>query len=395
MTTSTTQPAVLGGPAAFDPPLSLVRPTMPAWGELHDELEQIVTTGQLTKGRHLQGLEAEAAAHFGVEHVVAVASCTLGLLLTYDALGLGGREVIVPSFTFMATVHPLPWVGATPVFADIDARTWNLDPDAVAAAVTERTGAIVGVHQFGNPAAVEALQAVADDAGVPLVFDAAHGLGALHDGRRIGGFGVAEVFSLTPTKLLAAGEGGLVATSSGELAERIRLAREYGNAGDYSSVVPGLNARLAEVNCLFARRGLDDVDGRATSRNRSVELLRRECGDVAGLTFQEVAPSDRCSYKDLSVLVDDRLGLTRDQFVAALAAEGVPTRQYHDPPVHTHAPYVGAATDVALPVTEDVSARIVTLPLWSGMPDDVVFGIAATIRRLADNADAVRAALRG
>ncbi len=250
---------------------------------------------------------------------MAVSSCTLGLLLTYHGLGLKG-EVIVPSFTFMATVHPLLWVGTEPVFVDIDPYTWNIDPAKVEAAITERTTAIVAVHNFGNPAPVAELEAIARRHGLRLIFDAAHGFGALYRGRPVGGFGDAEVFSLSPTKLLVAGEGGIVATNNDDLAEHIRVGREYGNPGDYNSDFPGLNVRLPEFNALLGLHSLGMLEENAKRRNRVAAIFRERLSQIPGLTFQRIHPQDRSSYKDFSILVDEaKFGLTRDELALALS----------------------------------------------------------------------------
>ena len=226
----------------------------------------------------------------------------LGLLLTYHGLGLKG-EVIVPSLTFMATVHSLLWVGAEPVFVDIDPHTWNIDPARVEAAVTEHTTAIVAVQNFGNPAPVAELEAIAHRHGLKLVFDAAHGFGSLYRDKPVGGFGDAEVFSLSPTKLLVAGEGGIVATDHDDLAEHIRVGREYGNPGNYGSDFPGLNARLPEFNAILGLRSLELLEENTLRRNRVAATFRDRLSLLSGLTFQRIHSQDRSSYKDLSVRI--------------------------------------------------------------------------------------------
>ncbi len=349
----------------------------------------------LTKGKHLCRFEARVAEHLGVAHTVAVSSCTMGLLLVYDALGLSG-EVIVPSFTFMATVHPLVWVGAQPVFVDIDPNTWCLDPNAVREAISDRTTGIVAVHNFGNPAAVSELELIARSSGVPLVFDSAHAFGSLYQGIPIGGFGVAEVFSLTPTKPVVAGEGGIVATNDENLADHIRLAREYGNPGDYGSEIPGLNARMAEFNALVALRSLNSLEDNIARRLDLVRLYAERLGEMPGITFQSVHPEDRSTYKDVSVRIDEgSFGLSRDELATALKAENIDSRKYHDPPVHTHKPYryLFPRSRKSLPMTDQLAPRCLSLPIWSHMDRDTVTGIADAIERLHIHSTHVREAL--
>src|SRR4051812_5839869 len=163
----------------FDRKIDLVRPALPGFDDLAEDVRGILGSGMVTKGQHLRAFEAAIAEHLGVKHAVAVSSCTTGLMLTYQGLGLTG-DVVVPSFTFMATVSALIWAGLRPVFADVDAGTTNLDPTAAEAAITPNTTAIVAVHNFGNPADIDGLQEVADRHGLKLIFDAAHGFGACY-----------------------------------------------------------------------------------------------------------------------------------------------------------------------------------------------------------------------
>jgi dTDP-4-amino-4,6-dideoxygalactose transaminase len=391
------KPAILGSTPIFNQFIPLVRPTLPPYDDrLAQQVAELFETGMFTKGKYLREFEARMAEYLGVKYAVAVSSCTLGLLLTYHGLGLKG-EVIVPSFTFMATVHPLVWVGAEPVFVDIDPHTWNVDPAKVEAAITERTTAIVAVHNFGNPAPVVELEAIARRYGLKLIFDAAHGFGSLYRGRPVGGFGNAEVFSLSPTKLLVAGEGGIVATNNDLLAEHIRVGRDYGNPGDYDSAFPGLNARLPEFNAILGLRSLEMLEENTLRRNRVAAAFRERLGQIPGLTFQHIHPEDRSSYKDFSLLVDEAaFGLTRDELALALKAENIDTRKYHDPPVHIHKAYrhLYPRYRDALPITEDVACKSLSLPIWSHMDESTVDGICTAIERIHNYADEVKAALK-
>ncbi len=389
------KPAILGGTPLFSERLPIVQPTLPDYETIAPQVREILATGMLTKGRYLRQFEERLADYLGVKHAVCVSSCTLGLALTYQGLGLKG-QVIVPSFTFMATVHPLLWVGAEPVFVDIDSGTWNIDPARVEAAITKSTIAIVAVHNFGNPAAVAELEAIARRYGLRLIFDAAHGFGSLYRGRPVGGSGDAEVFSLSPTKLLVAGEGGVVATNRDDLASHVRVGREYGNPGDYGSDFPGLNARMPEFNAILGLKSLEMLEENARRRNRVADAFRKQLGRLPGLAFQSIHPEDRCSYKDFSLLVDERgFGLTRDELALALQAENVDIRKYHDPPVHAHGAYrhLYPHYSDALPVTDEVARRSLSLPVWSHMDQAIVEGICHAVERIHDHAEDVRRAV--
>ena len=369
-----------GGPV-FDAKVNLVRPVLPSFAEMASGIEEILRSGMVTKGRHLRHFEKAVAQHLGVKHAVAVSSCTTGLMLTYHALGLSD-DAVVPSFTFMATVSALVWAGLRPVFADVDRGTTTVDPASAEEAITPRTSAIVATHNFGNPADCEALQAIADRHNLKLVFDAAHGFGSLYQGEPVGPQGNAQVYSLSPTKLLIAGEGGIVATNDDELANKVRTGREYGNSGNYDSAFAGFNARMSELNAVMGIHSLRNLEAAARRRNEVASLYHQELGRLPGIGFQEVRPGDRNSYKDFSITVDpEGFGMTRDDLATALAAENVDTRKYYNPPVHRQTAYRQYDEGRPLPNTEWLASHSLSLPIWSDMDDQIVFRICRAVRR--------------
>jgi dTDP-4-amino-4,6-dideoxygalactose transaminase len=383
----TSIPAILGGEPAFASKIPIVRPVLPPVSELSGGLEEIIHSGMVTKGKYLQAFEHAVQEHLGVKHAVGVSSCTTGLMLTYRSLNLSG-DVVVPSFTFMATVSALVWAGLRPVYADVDAGTTNLNVASAEKAITPNTSAIVAVHNFGNPAQIEELEELARRHNLKLIFDAAHGFGALYRGDPVGKQGDAHVFSLSPTKLLIAGEGGIVATNHDDLAEKIRMGREYGNSGDYDSAFAGLNARLAEFNALMGLKSLQMLENAATTRNETVALYHEMLGMLPGIDFQQVHPDDRNSYKDFSITIDaDAFGLTRDELSTALNAENIDNRKYYDPPVHRQTAYRGFADgSMSLENTEYLAANSLSLPIWTNMEHEVSAGICEAIRHIYRNA---------
>jgi len=387
-------PAILGGEPIFRERKNIVRPVLPDFAELSGQVQDMLHTGMVTKGRYLEQFEKEIAAHLGVKHAVGVSSCTTGLMLAYRGLGLTG-EVVVPSFTFMATVSALVWCGLRPVFADVDPGTTNLDPAAAEAAITENTSAIVAVHNFGNPADIAGLQAVADRHGLKLIFDAAHGFGALYGGQPVGAQGDAQIYSLSPTKLLIAGEGGIVATNNGDLAQKVRMGREYGNNGHYDSAFAGFNARMPEFNALLGIHSLKKLERAAVTRNETAALYQETIGRLPGIGFQTVRPGDRCSYKDFSITVDASIfGLTRDELARALQAEGIDTRAYYDPPVHRQSAYQQYWDGRPLPNTDWLAGSSLSLPLWSEMDSRISLAIADAFQRIYAHAGRIREELR-
>jgi len=205
----------------------------------------------------------------------------------------------------------------------------------------------------------------------------------------VGAVADAEVFSMSPTKLIAAGEGGLVSTRRPEVAERIEALREYGNAGDYTTVQPGLNGRLDELSAVLAIAGFRALEANAKRRNRLAELAKRELKDVPGVSWQGVAVGDRSSYKDLTVVVEPKeFGCSRDDVARALLAEGVDTRKYYVPLVHRHPAFAGASTE-ALPVSSWLESRVLSLPLYSHMPLGMLRTIAHLVRAINSSASQI------
>lgn len=395
-----TKPALLGGPPAFDYPVPLARPARPPLEAVVARYEPSYESGMITNGRLVAELEGRVAERLGVAHVVAVSSCTSGLMLAAQALtagsapgsasGQGGRRAVLPSFTFAASAHAVAWAGLEPHFVECRPDTFAVDPEALPHAL-EGAALLVATHVFGAPCRPAEVLAPARAAGVPVLFDAAHALGATSGDRPVGGFGDAEVFSLTPTKIVVGGEGGLVATGDDELAAALRLGRDYANPGDYDSRFVGLNARLAEFNAALALCSLDELDDHLVRRRALAAEYRRGLAAVPGVACQLVDDADRSTFKDLTITVDAaRFGTGRDEVVAALAAERVDTRRYFSPPVHRHLAYADLPAR-SLPVTDAVAGAVISLPIWRDLPVATVGRIVETIARIQAHADEIAA----
>jgi dTDP-4-amino-4,6-dideoxygalactose transaminase len=378
------RPAIDGGQPVFPDGLPLARPAIADPASVADAAVAILASGVLTNGPYVRRLEERAAEYLGVRHCVAVCSCTAGLMLVLRASGLSG-DVVLPSFTFSASAHAVVWNGLRPAFADIRPDDLLLDPAAAARSTGVRTSAVLATHTYGTPCDTEALGRLARDNGIRLFFDAAHAFGSRRGDRMVGGFGDAEVFSLSPTKVLIAGEGGIIATNDDSLAERCRVGRDYGNPGDYDTRFVGLNARMSELHAATALASFADLEERIGRRNQLAERYRKVLDELPGITFPAVAEEDRSTYKDFTILIDpEELGMDAAAVAAALAAEGIQTRRYYAPPVHRQRAYrwVGPANG-ALPHTDWAAARVLTLPLWTGMGDEQVDGVGVAMARLA------------
>jgi dTDP-4-amino-4,6-dideoxygalactose transaminase len=368
------------GPA-FPAGLPLVRPRVPNPGRVAADVEAILRSGVLTNGPYVRRLERTAAAYLGVRHCVAVSSCTSGLMLVLRVSQLSG-DVVLPSFTFAATAHAVAWNGLRTVFADIDPATLTLVPGSVERVIGVHTSAIIATHIYGTPCDVTGLHAVAGRNGLRLFFDAAHAFGSVHGGAKVGGFGDAEVFSLSPTKVVIAAEGGIIATNDDLLAERCRIGRDYGDPGDYDCRFVGLNARMSELHAATALASLEDLDERLRERERLAAAYTQALEGIPGVRIPEVPAGDTSTHKDYCVLIDpNQYGLEAATVAQALGREGIETRRYYSPPVHAMEPYrvLGDAAD-RLPVTEQAADQILTLPLWVGMSEAQIAKVAETMR---------------
>lgn len=379
-------PAANGGQSVLAQPLRFFQPLLPPLIPVMQRYFAAHQNGLITNANLVGRLEAAATERLQANYCIAVSSCTSGLTLVLRALGLSG-EIILPSFTFFATAHAALWNGLRPVFADCDPETWNVDPADVERKVTNRTTAILAVHLYGNPCDVAALTRLASRHHLKLIFDAAHAFGSEYRGRPIGQFGDAEVFSLSPTKLLVAGEGGMIATNDASLARILRAMRNYGDTGDYDPEWLGMNARMPEFSAALALAGLSLLDSKIKRRIRIAKMYTDLLSAVPGLRFQNVSAENVNTYKDYSVHVTaEAFGLSRDALAAALRAENIETRKYFDPPLHRQKLYQEYYDQSFAPLfhTDVVAKGILSLPMYESLPDETVGKVAYAIRRLAD-----------
>jgi dTDP-4-amino-4,6-dideoxygalactose transaminase len=276
----------------------------------------------------------------------------------------------------------------------LHART--IDPRLVAQAITPRTCAILGVHVFGNPCDAAGLEAIADAHGLPLLFDSAHALGSRYRERPVGSLGLAEVFSLGPSKLVCAGEGGAITTHDGDLARKLRHARDYGNPGTYDPLFAGINARMSEFHAAVGLPGLDDLERNVERREALFSTYRESLAGVRGIAFQEVLPGNRSARKDCILLIDEaEFGMPAETLQKALAAEGIDCRRYFDPPLHQQFLYRACRTVPAqgLPVTDSVARAALCPPFYSHLGAEEVGRVADAIGAVGANAAAVRSVL--
>jgi dTDP-4-amino-4,6-dideoxygalactose transaminase len=381
------KPTVNNEAPAFETMLPIIRPSLVEPAEMLGALTRMFSSGTVTAAAYVRRFEQSCAQYLGVEHAVAVSSATSGLILAVKALGLTG-EVIVPSFTFTATVHSLVWNGITPVFADCEPGTYNIDPEDVERKMSSATSAIMPVYIFGNPPRIKWLSDIAMNRGLRLVFDSAQAFGAEYGGIRAGGFGDCEVFSLSPTKVLTAIEGGLITTNNPELAAWLRKARDYGKSGEDIECV-GLSARMSEIHALVGLNNLARIRSHLERRHELIALYKERLHAIEGIGFQQVHRGNSSSGNYMVIFVDrEKAGISRDELYDELKARNIQTKKYFYPAVHTQTAYARYGRKYAgkLPVTEKAAEQGLALPLYGHMDQTTVETVCLTVRRVIEDA---------
>ena len=386
--------AIFGKPPAFAEKVHVGRPNIGnrehLLARINDMLDRVWFTNN---GPYVQEFETKLAAFVGVRHCVAMCNGTVALEIAIRALGLKG-EVIVPSFTFIATAHALQWQEITPVFCDIDPRTHNLDPGQVEKMITPRTSGIIGVHTWGRPCDVDALEVIARRRNLQLLFDAAHAFGCSYKGKSIGGFGRCEVFSFHATKFFNTFEGGAILTNDEVLAEKVRLMHNFGFRGYDNVIYIGTNGKMTEVCATMGLTSLESVDEFIKTNRRNHSAYRRELDGIPGVSVMVYDERERANYQYVVLEVDERTaGLTRDELVEVLFAENVLARRYFFPGCHRMEPYRSYFPHAALilPETERLCRRVMVLPNGTSVDEPAISQICQIIRTAVSNAPAVRA----
>ena len=376
--------AVLGGRPAFAEKLHVGKPNIGERETLMRRIEDVLDRNWLTNnGPFVQEFEARLSEITGARHCIAMCNATVALEIAIRALDLQG-EVIVPSFTFVATAHSLQWQEISPVFCDVDPATHNIDPARVEALITPRTTGIVGVHIWGRPCDTDALQDIAERRGLRLLFDAAHAFGCSHNGRSIGTFGDAEVFSFHATKFLNSFEGGAVATNNDELAEKIRLMKNFGFRGYDNVIYIGTNGKMNELSAAMGLTSLESMQAFIETNRRNHHAYRELLAQMPGISLVEYDEGEACNYQYVVAEVDEAgTGISRDLLVQVLHAENVMARRYFHPGCHRMEPYRSyfPHAGLLLPETEKLCKRVLVLPTGTAVGEveiRTVCGILAT-----------------
>lgn len=377
--------AINGAAPAFVEPLHVGRPNVGNREEFLRLASEMFERGWLTNnGPLVQQFERELSSELRVKHCVAMCNGTIALEIAIRALRLEG-EVIVPSWTFVATAHSLYWQGITPVFADIDPATHNLDPHAVRRMITPRTTGIIGVHLWGRAAPVGDLQDIADEHGLQLLFDAAHAYGCSHRRQRIGRFGRCEVFSFHATKALNTFEGGAVATNDDDLAEAMRLMRNFGFKGYDNVIHPGTNGKMPEINAAMGIVNLEALPQVIAANRRNHQIYAAALEGTDGIDLISYDDDSTSNYQYVVLQVTDACRTSRDALLAALHAENILARKYFWPGCHRMLPYrdLYPHAGLVLANTEAVAGRTIVLPTGTAIGESEIELITSVIKHFA------------
>lgn len=333
-------------------------------------------------GPVVQEFEKRIAETLGVKHALAMCNATAAIEIAARALGMHG-EVILPSYTFVATAHALQWQGITPVFADTDPTTHNINPAKIEALITPRTTGIVGVHVWGRACDTQAIERIATKHNLKVMYDASHGFGCSTKGRMLGGFGSCEVFSFHATKFINCFEGGVVATNDDDLAYQMRMMTNFGFTGYDRVEYLGINGKMNEVCAAMGLTNLEAMEDIVAVNRRNYLTYCEELRSVAGVSVISYDPAERNNYQYVVIEVDpDVCPRNRDEIVQALHAENVIARKYFWPGCHRMEPYRSLQPETwkRLPETERVAARVIVLPTGQAVDEETVRRVCGIIR---------------
>lgn len=375
--------AIFGGTPAFAEQVHVGRPNIGDRAAMLAHFDDILTRRWLTNdGPYLRQLEAAIARRVEVKHCIAVCNATIGLQIAIRALGLRG-EVIVPSFTFVATAHALEWQGISPVFCDVDLDTHVLDPGQIVRCITPNTTGILGVHVWGRPCAVAEVEQIAREHGLRTLFDAAHAFGCSHHGRMIGNFGDAEVFSFHATKFLNTFEGGAIVTNDDAVADRVRLLRNFGFVDYDRTAGAGTNAKMPEMSAAMGLVNLAAMGDFIEVNRSNYFAYRLRLAGIPGLTLAGYDEREHNNFQYIVVQVNPAVtGISRDQLVKILHHENVLARRYFYPGCHQLEPYRSQPAGIggSLPNTGRLTEGVLCLPTGTAVGEDHIDIICGLLR---------------
>jgi dTDP-4-amino-4,6-dideoxygalactose transaminase len=384
--------AIFGGSPIFNEPLHVGRPNIGDRNRLNKRFNEILDNKWLTNnGPFVQEFEQKIEKYLGVKHCIAVCNATIGLEIIIKALDLTG-EVIVPSFTFVATAHALKWQEIDPVFCDIDPKTHNLNPEKIEALITPKTSGIIGVHIWGRPCAIQTLTSIAEKHHLKLIFDAAHAFGNSHEGTMIGNFGDAEVFSFHATKFFNTFEGGAIVTNNDELAAKIRLMKNFGFSGYDNVIHIGTNGKMNEVSAAMGLTGLESLPEFIDINKKNYQGYKKNLQGIPGVHLINYTDTEQCNYQYVVVEIDESISaISRDTIMEIFHRENILARRYFFPGCHNMEPYKSSDPQAGklLPETEILATKVLVLPTGTSINQMEVKKICELMRFVVDNGKSI------
>lgn len=376
----TTVPSMLGGQSA--PMVYVTQPSLPPLEELMPYLERIWQTRTLTNnGPFHQQLEKALSEYLGVPYVSLFANATIALVTALQALRVTG-EVITTPYSFAATSHSLLWNGIKPVFVDVEPHSLNLDPDKIEAAITPQTTAILPVHCYGNPCAVERLQQIADNYGLKLIYDAAHAFGVKHEGASVLTYGDLSILSFHATKVFNTFEGGAIISNDAKTKRRIDQLKNFGFVDELTVVAPGINGKMSEFNAALGLVQLRHIDDFIRRRHAIDARYRAGLAQVPGIHCLPCQERESANHAYFPILVGPDYTITRDELYQLLKDRGIYARRYFYPLISDFPMYKGlpSAHPDNLAVARRAASHVLCLPIYPDLEPAVVDGVIELIR---------------
>lgn len=336
-----------------------------------DEIEaavEVLKSGYLRQGPKTKEFEENFAEKVGAEHAIAVSSGTSALHIAYLATIEEGDDVLVPSFSHISTASMVSFTGRRPIFCDLDPRTFTLDLESAKKQITDKTTAVVPVHLFGNACKINPIKDFAEKNDLTIIWDAAQAHGTEYKGRDVGSFDEMVCYSFYPTKNMTTGEGGMITTNDDDLAEKCRLLREHGQTDKYYHPSLGLNYRMTDVEAAIGIKQLEKLDEFLKQRRENADYLTENLSKIEGIIPPQVEDGAKHSYHQYTILLDlEKFECTRDEFIADLSEENIGAAVHYPRPLHKQPAFQEMYGDVTLPVSEDITERILSLPVYPGL----------------------------
>jgi len=330
-----------------------------------EAVKNVMKSGFLVQGKKVKAFEEEFAKYVGVKNAVAVANGTVALDIALKMLGVRqGDEVVTPAFSFVASSNCILYQGATPVFADIDKRTFNIEPSNVAEKITRKTKAIIPVHLFGQTADMDALKEIAEDKRILLVEDASQAIGAEYKSCKAGGMADIGCFSFYPTKNITTGEGGMITTNDDKLAEKARLLRDHGQTAKYQHAILGYNYRMTEIAAAIGLIQLRKLDKMNDKRIENAKMLTKEIKDIPFLTPPHRDQRMKHVFNQYVIRVEENCSMKRNEFARFLSKKGIETAVHYPIPICKQPLYKKLGYNkIICPNAEEASKRVLSLPV--------------------------------